>query len=189
MANPDPDAAPAAKRTFFVTAIGWLGIAFGLLTVAAVIAGAYVFNVNFGGPGLDAELADMAADPRVPAYHGWLLTHLSLLFYTAIAFGLAVVVLSIALLRRRNWGRLGIVATLWLGVAANIAAAAAMLLLLGAFPDAAAKELEAAGVDFERVMWGLKAMVVGAGMMVVSLHAWVIYRLVDGEARREFGLD
>ncbi len=189
MGIPDSDAATAAKRTFFVTAIGWLGILFGLLTVLAVVAGAHLFNVNFGGPGLDAELADMAADPRVPAYHGWLLTHLSLLFYAAVAFGLAVVALSIALLRRRNWGRLGILATLWLGVAANVAGAVAMLLLLDAFPDAAAKELAAAGVDFERVMWGLKAMVVGAGMMVVSVHAWIIYRLVDVEARREFGVD
>jgi hypothetical protein len=67
--------------------------------------------------------------------------------------------------------------------------AIAALLLLGAFPVAAARELEAAGVDFERVMWGLKAMVVGGGMVIVSLHAWIIHRLVGAEARAEFDVD
>ena len=177
----------AAPRTFFVSAIGWLGILFGLLTVAATAAAAYGFNVVFGGPGLDAELADMAADPRVGSFNGWLLTHLSVFFVAAMAFGLAVFVLSIGLLRRRNWGRLGILATLWLGVAANLVATVAILLLMQAVPEAAAKEAVEAGIDYERIMWGLRAMVVGGVMMVVSLHAWVIYRLVGVEARQEFG--
>lgn len=187
MGIPDSHAVAASPRTFFVSAIGWLGILFGAMTVLAAAAVAYLFNAVVGGPGLDADLARMAADPRVPAFNGWLITHLSVLVFAAIAFGVAVVVLSIALLRRRNWGRLGILAALWLGVAANIAGAVAILLVLQAFPDAAAKELVAAGVNFQRVMGGLMAMVVGAAMMAVSLHAWIIYRLVDAEARREFG--
>jgi hypothetical protein len=189
MSHRDATADAAPPRTFFVTAIGCLGIGFGLLTLLVAAAAAYGFNVLFGGPELDADLATMAANPHVPAFNGWLLTHLSVLFYAAVAFGLAVVVLSIALLRRRNWGRLGILATLWLGVATNVAGAVAVLLLLQAFPEDAAGELVAAGVDFQRVMYGAMAMVVGGGMVVVSLHAWIIRRLTGDEARGEFDVD
>jgi hypothetical protein len=177
------------RRTFFVTAIGCLGIGFGLLTVAAGALLVIGFRSVFGGPELDADLAKLAADPSVPAFHGWLLTHLSWLFAATIAFGVAVLVVAIAMLRRRNWGRLGVLATLWLGLAANVSAAVVVLLLLRAFPDAAAKELVAAGVDFQRVMGGLMAMVVGGAMVVVALHAWIIRRLVGAEARQEFGVE
>jgi hypothetical protein len=176
-------------RTFFVTAIGWLGIAFGLLTAAVGAVLAIGFRSALGGPQLDAELARLAADPDVPAFSGWLLTHTQTLFHATVAFGIAVLVASVAMLRRRNWGRLGVLATLWLGVVANVGAAVAILLLLRAFPDAAAKELVAAGVNFQRVMAGMMAMVVGGAMVAVSLHAWIIWRLAGVEARREFGVD
>jgi hypothetical protein len=190
-ATPNDVAMPArdGARSFFVTAIGVLGIGFGLLTAAAGALLLVGFRSTFGGPELDADLARLAADPRIPAFNGWLLTHLSVVFGAIVAFGFAVVVASIAMLRRRNWGRLGVLATLWLGVAANVLAAAVMLLGLWAFPDAAAQELVEAGVDFRRFMGAMVALVVGGAMFIVSLHAWIIWRLAGVDARREFGVE
>ena len=164
-------------RSGFVTAIGWLGIAAGTLTLLVGAAMAYVLDALLADPEIDAGVASLADDPLVPAALGWLLSHPSVFFLATMAFGAAVVVVSIALLRRRNWGRLGMLALLWLGVAVNLAGAALTVLAVQAIPTDVAKGVAELGVDFDRVAWGLIATVLGGVTIVVALHAWIIQRL------------
>jgi hypothetical protein len=179
-----------SSRTWFVTIIGWLGIGFGLMTLATGALMAWGFDKFLSGPDLDADITSVATDPRVPALAAWSLTHLSFFVYATVAFGLAVVGASIAMLLRRNWGRLGVLATLWLGIAANLAIATLTVVLVLAIPDeGASKFFSELGGDFQRVAWGLVATVVGGVTMVVALHAWIIQQLSGADARREFGID
>src|SRR5690349_15230210 len=123
----------APSRTWSLTAIGILALGVGLMTVATGALMAWGF-ANVGGPDIERELAGMAATPGIPPLNAWLLTHLPLLFDVLAGFGVAVVVAAIGLLMRRNWGRLGVLAVLWLGVAVNVAGVVVMLLLLHAVP-------------------------------------------------------
>lgn len=174
------------SRSLFVTVVAWLGIAFGLMTLATGAVMVYGFTVLFGGPQLEAELATMAADPHVPAYAGWVLGHLSVLIYATAALGLAVLAASVAMLRRRNWGRLGVLATLWLGIAVNLAGAALTVLAVQLLPADLLREATASGIDAQRITWGLMATVVGAVIIIVALQAWIIQQLMGAETRREF---
>ena len=178
MRTPGPDVADdPAPRSGFVTTIGWLGIVAGTLTLLAGALMAYVLDALLADPDIEADLARLAVDPHLPGPLGWLVAHPSALYLATLAFGAAVVVVAIALLRRRNWGRLGMLVVLWLGVIVNVAIAAATVLVVQAIPDGVAKGVGEFGVDFDRIAWGVMATVVGGVTIIVALHAWVIQRL------------
>ena len=172
---------PAPTRTWFVTVIGWLGIVAGVLTLLVGALMAFALDALMSDPDIDTGVADLASDPRVPGAIGWLLGHPSALHLATMAFGALVVVVAIALLRRRNWGRLGMLAVLWLGVVVNVVFAAVTVLAVQAIPGDVAKGVGELGVDFDRVAWGLMATVLGGATIVVALHAWVIQRLWNAD--------
>jgi hypothetical protein len=101
--------------------------------------------------------------------------------------GAATIVAAIGVLRRRNWGRIGFLALAWLGVVVNVAGAALAMVAVQSIPADLAREIGEAGVDWQRLEFGLMALPASLAIISLSLHAWVIQRLSGREARREFG--
>ena len=172
---------PATPRSRFVTTIAWLGIVAGVLTLLAGALMAYAFDLLLAGPDLDADLAKLASDPHVPAVLGWVVLHPSAVFLATIAFGVAVVVVSVAMLRRHKWGRTGVLGVLWLGILVNVAGAALTVISVRAVPVGLAELFAEMGGDFERISWGVIATAIGGAMVVVALHVWVMLGLRDAD--------
>jgi hypothetical protein len=171
----------SASRSGFVTFIGWLGIVAGVLTLLAGMVMAKVLDVLLSDPEVDADVAKLADDPHVPAVMSWLLMHPSAIYLATMAFGLAVVVVSIALLRRRRWGRIGVLGVLWLGIVVNLAGAALTVFAVRSLPTGVAQAMAEMGGDFDRIAWGLIATVVGGVAIVVALHALIILRISEAD--------
>jgi hypothetical protein len=171
----------------FVSVVGWLGLFLGLVVVALAALQWFLFDKFLGGPELDAQLAMLAGDPHVPGILGWLLLHVAVPFLALAALGAATIVAAIGVLRRRNWGRIGFLALVWLGVVVNVAGAALAMVAVQSIPADLAREIGEAGVDWQRLEFGLMALPASLAIISLSLHAWVIQRLSGREARREFG--
>ena len=184
MANPSdsrrqagPEASPTRSR--LVTAVAWLGIA----TSGCVTPVALVQTLMVGT--LSEQVASALDSPelsQVPAPVRYLFEHLGPLSWLFLLGSVATLVCSIGLLRRRNWGRLGVIALLVVGVLQQFGLFAIQL-SMGAsvgVPGETPQEIKAVLVLLQ---------VVGGILTVaqVAVCAWLIWKLGTPTIRAEFG--
>lgn len=193
MSQPAPTAPVPATRSGFVTVLG--AVSLGLAAIG-LFSGLVQVLVLWIAPddlvaqllaGLDGGLADM---PELPSMLAWSLTHrigLSVAGTLLTALFLAV---SWGLLLRRNWGRLGFIGFLLLGVPVNLAGLLLMwqmqqwILALNTGLNDPALDAHMRGIGMATM--GLATV---CTLVLAALHFWLIHRLRARAVRAEFGLD
>ncbi len=198
MSHAAPPAASAAvpappARSGFVTVLGAISLglaAIGLFSGLVQVAVLWLAPNDLVSQllaGLDGGLPDM---PALPSMLSWSLGHLVELSAAGALLSALFLAVSWGLLLRRNWGRLGFIAFLLLGVLVNLAGLLLMwqmqqwVLALNAGLGDPALEAQMRG-------FGMATMALAAvcTLLLAVLHFWLIHRLRTPAVRAEFGLD
>ena len=169
------------KRSTFVNVIAWFGIATG--ACATPIAVIQTLMLGTLAPQLQAALESQELS-QLPAPVRLLFANFELLFQAFLVGSVVTLVVSIGLLKRKNWGRLGVIALLGVAIVQQFVLfwiQMSMGSTVAAPGEEAMPELHAAMVMMQ---------VVGGVLTVVQVGvcAWLIWKLQTPEIRAEFGV-
>lgn len=174
-----PRAAPA-NRSSFVNIVAWFGIATGacaspIALIPTLLMGTLVPQLQAG---LESpELAQLPAPVRL------VLANFELLVQVLLIGSLATLVFSIGLLKRKNWGRLGVIALVGVAIAQQFVLFWIQLSMGSTVAAPGGQALP----ELQSVM--LLMQVVGGVLTVVQVGvcAWLIWKLQTPQIRAEFG--
>ncbi|HVK52219.1 MAG TPA: hypothetical protein VM469_10845 [Pseudoxanthomonas sp.] len=185
MPPPLPRAKPAAGSSF-VTILAWVSMGLGVLGVVGGLLQAVIMaSLNLGDE-LLAGLAQGNLHTLMPPQVLWLLEHLQLLNGVSVLFSLVTCVVSWALLRRYEWGRLGFIALLVLGVVFGMAMTAFMAGVLEWMLAQAAGDAAMADPMLDQSLLMSKASMYAGTLVVALLHGLIGWKLCTPEIRAEF---
>lgn len=132
-----------------------------------------------------AIAADLKSTQSLPSFLVFVVEHMVAWTFLTLALSLLTLVASVGLLRRQNWARLVFVVIMWLGVASNLAGAAAPLVLgpmaqnlLQSFPAEMRGELQS-------MMTMMTWVSVGLALLFAALFGWTAVKLMSAPVRRE----
>jgi len=174
-----PGAAPA-NRSSFVNIVAWFGIATGacaspIALIPTLLMGTLVPQLQAG---LESpELAQLPAPVRL------VFANFELLVQVLLIGSLATLVFSIGLLKRKNWGRLGVIALVGVAIAQQFVLFWIQLSMGSTVAAPGGQALP----ELQSVM--LLMQVVGGVLTVVQVGvcAWLIWKLQTPQIRAEFG--
>ena len=174
-------AGPEASQTRskLVTAVAWFGIATsGCATPVALLQTLMVGT-------LSEQVASALDSPelsQMPAPVQYLFQHLGPLSWLFLLGSLATLVCSIGLLKRMNWGRLGVIALLVVAILQQFVLFAIQLSMGSA--------VGVAGETPQEIKAALVVLQVVGGVLTVAqvgVCAWLIWKLGTPAIRAEFG--
>lgn len=172
-------AAVPAKRSTFVNLVAWFGIATGACaTPIAVIQALMMGTIRTQlSAALDSqELAQLPGPVRL------LFANFELLFQAFLVVSVATLVCSIGLLKRKNWGRLGVIAL--------VAVAIAQQFVLFWIQLSMGNTVGVPGETPPEIHTAMLLMQVVGGVLTVvqvGVCAWLIWKFTTPSIRAEFG--
>ncbi len=182
-------AAPASRRSNFVTVVAWVFICLaGAGTVISLLQNVMVAFL-FPMKEMQQAMHDTHGAP-VPPLFQFMFLHFQLFVGAMFVLTATLFAASIGLLRRKNWARILFIVFMALGIAWNLLGLVFQFAFFSAIPPV--KMPPNAPPDFAA---GFNTMM--TVMMVVSaaiaiafsvLFGWIIKRLVSDEVRAEFGV-
>jgi hypothetical protein len=162
------------RRSTFVTTLAWVFIV--LTGFASLIAVVQSFMLYFVFP-LDEMRAQMSeAASEMPPAAVFMLAHFELLFSAFLVVSLAALVVSIGLLRRKNWARLAFIGLMVLGVVWNIAGLALQQTFMSQMPVPRGTPAEFQE-SFGSMMRVMSVFSVVFALAVSSVFGWIAWRL------------
>ena len=178
--EPQATAGASAKRSSFVNVIAWFGIATGACATPIAVIQALMLGTL--APQLQAALESQEL-AQLPAPVRLVLANFELLVQVLLIGSLATLVFSIGLLKRKNWGRLGVIALVGVAIAQQFVLFWIQL-SMGSTAEAPGGQ---ALPELQSVM--LLMQVVGGVLTVVQVGvcAWLIWKLQTPQIRAEFG--
>ena len=185
--NPVNAPPPLPTATGFVTVLGRISMVLAVLGVLWALV-----QMGFALLLPDSVVASVAAQPEAPSAVIWMLEQRNALALAMLALSLLFLAVAWGLLKRQEWGRLGFIALLLLGAAANFAA----LLLVDPFFDSLRDMFPAQRLDspdgrqfiaqmrFNRNMTWASGLLGAIG--IGALHGWIVWKLCTAAVRAEF---
>lgn len=166
-------------RSTFVTVIAWIFIALaGMATPISILQNIMVWTV-FRQHDLSEASATMA-EQGTPAPMAWMMGHMEVWFGAFLVVCLVTLASAIGLLLRKNWGRLGFMGIMGLGILYQVVA----LLMMWSMTSSMPVMESAPELNTMMVVMQLFAMVFALG--IVTLFGWIIKRLASPAIRAEF---
>ncbi len=188
---PPPLPRTAARTGGFVTVLGWVSLAMAML---GILYGAMqiVSGLMFPGNRYLHLLSGNGGElPSLPPLMQWLYTHTLWMGVLMVALSLVLLLVSWALLKRREWGRKLFIALLVIGTLWQFASLFALPQLIegtlamqaGALPPG--QEMPPEIQTFMRgAMWLSGAV----SVVFAGIHAWLIWKLCIPQIRAQFQL-
>ncbi len=169
------------QRSTFVTAVAWIFIVLsGFATPIAVLQNVMFFTV-FRRTWANAAMARPDAAANLPPVFLFMFENMHLFVLGFLVAGVATLVASVGLLRRKNWARVLFIVLMALGITEQIGAS---LLQLGFMTGLLGVPSRASEMKTTVV-----TMQVFTGVLAISLSAlfgWIIKRLASPDVRQEF---
>ena len=173
----------AVTRSTFVTVLAWIFIglsAFGALI--GVLQVVMLFTLLADSP--FNELSVASPPEGIPAPAMFLMSHFKALFCLILAINVATLVISIGLLRRKNWARLAFSGLMGLGILQAVAGLAFQVWMFSAMKDMFEVAPDAPNMEPFLIVIGCFSALFAAGF--VWLYAWIIKRLMSKPIAAEF---
>lgn len=177
---------PGKSVASFVNGLAWSFIGLSALSLLLAAVQYLLFAHLLPMAPLRAALADAITLKLLPASALQLLAHLPGICIALFAVSLLTLLVSIALLQRRNWARITFA---WIMIATALAHLAGLLLPFyfshdfSAALNAMPPELHGMAVTVTRM---LSAMSIVMGIAFGAAFAWIAKRLFSAEIAREF---
>ncbi len=186
---PPPLPRAATRTGGFVTVLGWVSLA---MAVLGILYGAMQIVSGLMFPGnryLRLLSGNGGEQPSLSPLMQWLYTHTLWMGVLMVALSLVLLLVSWALLKRREWGRKLFIALLVIGTLWQFASLFALPQLIegtlamqaGALPPG-----QDMPPEIQAFMRG--AMWLGGAVSVVfaGIHAWLIWKLCTPQIRAQF---
>jgi hypothetical protein len=174
---------PAPPQSSFVTVLAWIFIALSGMGVLIAIIENIMVPVMF--PPMPPNTNGL------PPFASFITTNLKLLLIVALVMAVATLIVSIGLLRRRNWARILFIVALALGIVWSVLGIAFQAVKLGSFDPMLAELPTQPGVPAFR--HGFRTMIIAMqifGSLIsigfIVLYGWLIKRLVSPAIVVEF---
>jgi hypothetical protein len=165
-------------RSDFVTVLAWIFIVLSGFTT--LISGAQ--NILIRVMLSEAEPATNASESApLSGLANWMTAHIELLFAGFLVAALVTLITSIALLRRKRWGRVSFIGIMVLAIAWMMVGLPLQWVMLADMPGA--EEADSV-VRVIRTVIKVFNTIIALGMTVV--FAWIIKKLVSPDVRAEF---
>ena len=172
-----------APPSAFVTVLAWILIVLASLSSLMLVFQNIMMHTLLADPEMQAMVTDMPQDMPGQPMMSFIFRHVAAIVAVSLLACLAMLTCAIGLLRRRNWGRLGIMGLLALGIVYQ-------LLSMG-FAWFVWQDMGAFGVEatqFQDLMHGMQLVSGLFTLAFCALFAWLIYKLRTPAIRAEFVL-
>jgi hypothetical protein len=171
------------QRSTFVTVLAWVFIVLsGFGTLISILQNIMV-QTMFSTPELQAAM-QAPPPPGTPAFASFLLAHFQWFFLLFLAFSATTLAASIALLRRRNWGRLLFVGLMVFGILWNLGGLALQFAMFGSMRQ----QFQAApgAPDMGPFFIAMAVATVLFALGFSALFGWIAKRLLSPQVASEF---
>lgn len=182
------DAPTQPQRSSFVTVVAWIFIILtGFATCISLLQNVMI-TLFFHVDDMRQTLEASAHDPHAPPFANFMFSHIRMLMGIMLLVTSTLFVVSIGLLKRRNWARLLFICFLALGIVWNIGGLYFQMEFVSsmnsiALPPNAPPDF-AIGFRFMSQAILVFSLVLQIALSVV--FAWIIKKLVSPEIRTEF---
>ncbi|MGH8108055.1 MAG: hypothetical protein ACREO1_04955 [Arenimonas sp.] len=180
---------PAANKSTFVTVLAWIFICLsGFATLISILQNIMI-QFMFAGADMQAAMDASRQTEDLPFMARFMIENFRWFFLAVFVLSASTLTCSIGLLKRKNWGRIGLITILSLGIAWNILGFAMQVAMLTSptyMPPDPNNEFQS---QFQIMSYIILAF---GGAMAVGLsvlHGWIIKRLVSPGIKLEFHAD
>jgi hypothetical protein len=184
-ATPLNVASAEKSRSTFVTVVAWIFIVIsGFALLMSVMQNVMFFLVFPQDSVFPQDFADSVSGDEwaeLPAVHRFMMTHLGLWFFGFFLVCAFTLLVSVGLLRRKNWARRGFIGLMGLGVAWNLLSLVLMYQTLQSESWSTASD-----PDFQLVQNIMFLFTVAFAFAMSGLFAWLAIRLRSPLVRADF---
>ena len=170
-----------APPSAFVTVLAWILIVLSGLSSLMLVFQNIWMHTLLADPEMQAIFNDMPQEMSGQPMMRFMFRHMAAIAAVSLLACLALLTCAIGLLRRRNWGRLGIIGLLALGIAYQLLSMAWVWFM---WRDMGAVGFEPA--QFQELMRGMQLISGFVTLVICALFAWLIYKLRTPAVRAEF---
>jgi len=179
------EGAPAERtpnRSAFVTAVGWVFLAFSAIGTFIGILQNVMFATIFPSQELHRAASSDPEFTRLPPFFRFFMAHPWLWFALALLVSATTLVASIGLLRRRNWARCLFIGILGAGVAWFVGSLflAWQMFSSGPFRD------KTTPAEFGGFLVVMQVFMAIFAIGLATLFIWMIRKLLSSQIREEF---
>jgi hypothetical protein len=177
--------ASSLKRSDFVTILAWLFIA--LSGFAVFISLMQNLFVQFIFP-LE-KIAGAMQTPeasRLPPVFRFMFKNIRFILLVFLAVTTSTLIASLGLLHRKNWARITFIGLMALGILWNLAGIILQQTMFTSFPQNLASRNIGFPVNFNLILYIIKAATAVIALGLSVLFGWIIRKLISSEIRAEF---
>ena len=169
-------------KSTFVTGLAWTFIVLaGFATFISILQNIMI-TLMFPLEEMNESLTSPEAQENIPAFANFMFSNIRLFFFGFLVVSCATFVSSIALLKRKNWGRIIFIAIMSLGIAWNLSALILQQLMMPSMSETPSPP----GSNFGVMMTIMRVFSFLMALGVSILFGWIIKRLVSPKIRQEF---
>lgn len=176
--------APIAPRSSFVTAVAWIFIALSALFLLISLLQNAMVHLLIPMDEMRAQLAQEGQ--AMPDAARWMLGHITWLFVAFTVVSTWALVVSIGLLRRRNWARIGFIALMLFGILYQFAGLALQWFMMADMGLVGADAPPEFVRQFETMRYLMLAFGVLMGLAFGALFGWLAWKLMQPPIIAEF---
>lgn len=176
-----------AARSSFVTIIAWIFMALNGLSTLVLLGLNILFNTLLPVEEVQRYILNNEGG-QIPPAAEFFVSHLGVMLGALLAGSVVQLATAIALLRRKNWGRLLFIFFLGMGIVWNIASVLMQDGVLTPLPPPPPDTPPDFAGTFKTMMMVGIVFSVGYALAFSGLFAWIIKRLLSPEISREFAV-
>jgi hypothetical protein len=170
-------------RSMFVTVVAWIFIVLsGFCTVISILQNIMV-AVMFQPSEMSKGFEQAKEFDKMPFFLKFFATHTQLIFLAGFVLFVVVLIVSIALLKRRDWARWAFIAIMAFGIAWNIFAIIMQQSMVSSFPTPPDDKF---ATGFRTMMIVMRVFSIILALLISALFAWIIRRLLSANIKNEF---
>lgn len=176
--------APIAQRSSFVTAVAWIFIALAAMFLLISLLQNAMVHLLFPMDEMRAQLA--REGQAMPSGVRWMLEHIAWLFAGFALVSAWALAVSIGLLKRRNWARIGFIALMLFGILYQFAGLALQWSMLADMGLVGAN----APPQFAQRFEAMRNLMLGFGVLMGvafgGLFGWLAWKFMQPAVVAEF---
>lgn len=179
------DTPSTSERSAFVTAVAWVFIALsGFATLISILQNVMIYTF-FPLDQMHAAMAQARQQHDMPALSFFMFEHIRELFAAVFVVTLATLIISVGLLKRRNWARILFICLLVFGILWNVAGVLWQVIFFRSMPLPPQASVQSQ-METMFIVMEIFSVVIAVAMSVLFL--WIIKRLISPTIRDEFVL-
>lgn len=167
-------------QSTFVTVLAWIFIVMSAFSTIISLLQNLIFFLVFPSSRMLEFVQSPEIAPRIPPIHRLMFSYIQVVMPAVLFISLFTLASSIALLKRKNWGRVVFIALMALGIVYSLGLIFLLPGLLEEVPPGPA------GREFEVAFSVMRIFMIGFSLGLALLLGWIIKRLVSKSIRGEF---